>query len=325
MKKQFILVNLLFLLALSTLAQQPTPVATPNLYSRQTLDELKNLQQYVLKDDYAYRQTAFLTNNIGPRLSGSPQAQRAVEYVADEMRKLGLKVQLQELKVPHWVRGEEKADLVEFTGMAKGSTQRIVIAALGGSVATPANGITAEVVVVKDHDELQELGREKIEGKIVLFNVKFDRRLSDANQSGTAYGQVSNYRGGGAIEAAKLGAAAVLVRSAGGSQNRVVHTGMMRYEEGVTKIPAAATTYEDAELIDYLAKQGKVKLKLFMTPQTFPDATSYNVLADFVGTEKPEEIIVVGGHLDSWDLGTGAIDDAAGVAMAMQTVNSIRN
>lgn len=324
MRKTFLFVGILVLLASNIFAQQPIPVATPVLYSEKTLDELKILQQSVLNSDYAYKQTAYLTNNIGPRLSGSPQAQRAVEYVADEMRKLGLEVQLQELKVPHWVRGEEKAELVEFEGMAKGSTQRIVIAALGGSIATDASGLTAEVVVVKDYDELKALGKEKIQGKIVLFNVKFDRRLSDANQAGTAYGQVSNYRGNGAIEAAKLGAVAVLVRSAGGSQNRVVHTGMMRYEDGVTKIPAAATTYEDAELIDYLSKQGKVKLRLLMTPQTFPDATSYNVLADFKGSEKPDEIVIVSGHLDSWDLGTGALDDAVGVAMAMQTVYSLK-
>lgn len=279
---------------------------------------MEKIQQAALSSNYAYDKTAYMTNNIGARLSGSPQAERAVEYVADEMRKLGLEVQLQKLSVPHWVRGEEKGELVEFEGMAKNSTQRIVLTALGGSVATDEQGLTAEVVVVGSYDELNKLGREKIEGKIVLFNVKFDRTLAELNQAGAAYGQVGQYRGGGAVAAAKLGAVAVLVRSAGGSQNRLAHTGMMRYAEGVTQIPAAAVPYEDAELIANLAKNGKVKMKMLLTPKKFPDVVSYNVIADLKGSEKPDEIVVVSGHLDSWDLGTGALDDAVGVAMAMQ-------
>lgn len=323
MNKTFIFV-ILMLLTLNVVAQQPTPAPTPILYTEKTLNELKQIQQAALNSSYAYERTAYLCNNIGPRLSGSAQAQRAVEYVADEMRKLGLEVRLQKLSVPHWVRGEEKAELVEFSGMAPGTTQKIVVTTLGGSIATDVNGLTAEVVVVKNYDELRALGKEKVQGKIVLFDVKFDRVLADSNQAGAAYGQVTAYRGGGAIEAAKLGAVAVLVRSAGGSQNRLVHTGGMRYADGITKIPAAATSYEDAETIAYLAKTGKVRLKLTLTPQTFPNTTSYNVLADLKGSEKPDEIVVVGGHLDSWDLGTGALDDAVGVAMAMQTLFSLK-
>jgi Zn-dependent M28 family amino/carboxypeptidase len=163
-----------------------------------------------------------------------------------------------------------------------------------------------------------------VAGKIVLFNVKFDRRLSELNQAGAAYGQVTPYRGNGANAASRLGAAAVLVRSAGGSQNRIAHTGGMSYAPDVKKIPAAAVSYEDAELMAYLAKTGKVKMKLVLTPQTFPNTISYNVLADLKGSEKPDEIVVVSGHLDSWDLGTGALDDAVGVAMAMQTLYLIK-
>lgn len=225
---------------------------------------------------------------------------------------------MQKLTVPHWVRGEEKGELIEFSGMAKGTTQKIVLVALGGSIATPKNGLTADVVAVKDFDELQKLGRKRIEGKIVLFNYKFDRRVSEAGFGGNAYGQAVQYRGRGAIEAGKLGAVAVLVRSAGGSQNRLAHTGAMRYDSKINKIPAAAVPYEDAEIIAYLVKFGKVKMKLILTPQTLPQTTSYNVIADLKGSEKPDEIIVVSGHLDSWDLGTGALDDAVGVAMAMQ-------
>jgi carboxypeptidase Q len=306
----------LMLLTFSVSAQQPAP--TPMLYTEQTLAELKKLQQSALKSNYAYEQTAYLTNNIGPRLSGSPQAARAVEYVAAEMRKLGLRVQLQELKVPHWVRGEERAELIQFEGMAKDTTQKIVLTALGGSVPTPPNGLVAEVVVVDDFDELQKLGRRNVEGKIVVFNNNFDRRMAEVGYGIQAYGLAGIYRRRGAIEAAKLGAVAALVRSIGGSQNRLPHTGGMGYEDGVPKIPGAALAFEDGELISYLAKKGKVRMRLLLTPKTFPDATSYNVIADLPGTVKPEEIVVVSGHLDSWDLGTGALDDAVGVAMAMQ-------
>jgi Zn-dependent M28 family amino/carboxypeptidase len=311
----------LFLIALliftnSAIAQQTQP--TPVLYSEKTLKDLKRLQSFALGSDYAYNQTGYLSNNIGPRLTGSPQAERAVQYVAEEMRKLGLEVTLQKLDVPHWVRGEERGELVEFEGMAAGTTQKIVLTALGGSVATDEKGLTAEVVVVQSYDELNKLGREKVAGKIVLFNVKFDKTLAELNQAGAAYGQVTQYRGGGAIAAARLGAAGVLVRSAGGSQNRLAHTGGMRYDETVTKIPAAAVSYEDAETMAYLAKGGKLKMKLTLTPKTLPNTTSYNVIADMKGSEKPDEIVVIGGHLDSWDLGTGALDDAVGVAMAMQ-------
>ena len=317
MKQKFTFFSTVFLVfAICANAQQTAP--TPVLYSKKTLDELKQLQSAALRSDYAYKQTAYLTNNIGARLTGSPQAERAVQYVADEMRKLGLIVTLQKLDVPHWVRGEERGELVEFEGMAAGSTQRIVLTALGGSVATDEKGLIADVVVVESYEELNRLGREKVAGKIVLFNVKFDKTLAERDQAGTAYGQVTQYRGGGAIAAARLGAVAVLVRSAGGSQNRLAHTGAMRYDESVPKIPAAAVTYEDAETIAYLAKAGKVRMKLTLTPKTLPNTVTYNVLADLKGSEKPDEIVVVSGHLDSWDLGTGALDDAVGVAMAME-------
>lgn len=311
-----LIVFFILLFNVSNFSQQASP--TPLLYTEKTIAEMKKIQQNALQSEYALKQTAYLSNNIGPRLSGSPQAERAVNYVAEEMRKLGLEVRLQKLTVQHWVRGEEKGELVEFDGMAKGTTQKIVLTALGGSIATDAKGLTAEVVVVNSFDELNALGREKVAGKIVLFNVKFDKTLADLNQAGAAYGQIGAYRGGGANAASRLGAVGVLIRSAGGSQNRLAHTGGMRYAEGVTKIPAAAVAYEDAETIAYLAKMGKVRMRLLLTPQTLPDTTSYNVIADLKGSEKPDEIVVVSGHLDSWDLGTGALDDAVGVAMAMQ-------
>jgi carboxypeptidase Q len=310
------LILFVFIFTAHVFAQQTTP--TPVLYSEKTLADLQKIQQTALQSNYALQQTAYLSNNIGPRLTGSAQAERAVQYVADELRKLGLEVRLQKLSVPHWVRGEEKGELVEFEGMAPGTTQKVVLAALGGSIATDAKGMIGEIVVVNSFDELNALGKEAIQGKIVLFNNKFDREMQNSGFGGAAYGQAVQYRFGGAVAAARLGAVAVLVRSAGGSQNRLAHTGAMGYVDGVTKIPAAAVSFEDAETIAYLAKMGKVKIKLLLTPQTLPDTTSYNVIADLKGSEKPDEVVIVSGHLDSWDLGTGAIDDGCGVALAMQ-------
>ncbi len=316
-KLNFLIVVIFSLIcAFQTAAQQPAP--SPILYSEKTLNELKQIQAAALASDYAYKQTAYLSNNIGARLTGSKQAERAVEYVAAEMRKLGLDVRLQKLTVPHWVRGAETGELVEFAGMAKDTAQKIVLTALGGSIATPSDGLIAEIVVVNNFDELERLGRKKVEGKIVLFNNKFDRTLAEAGFGSEAYRLAQPYRGTGAIAAGRLGAIAVLVRSVGGSQNRLAHTGAMRYDNNVTKIPAAAVSNEDAETIDYLAKMGTVRIKLTLTPQTLPDTTSYNVIADLKGSEKPDEIVIVSGHLDSWDLGTGALDDATGVAVSMQ-------
>jgi hypothetical protein len=233
------------------------------------------------------------------------------------MRKLGLSVRLQKVMVPHWVRGEEHGEIVEFPGMAPGTTQKIVLTALGMSVATPPNGVTADVVVVHSFEELKILGRKGVEGKIVLFNTKFDRELAASGFGLEAYGRAVQFRGGGASAAARLGAIAVLVRSAGASQNRLAHTGALRYADGVPQIPAAAVSFEDAETLAYLANMGKVRVHFTITPKTLPDAESFNVIADLKGTEQPDELVIVSGHLDSWDLGTGAIDDASGVAVSM--------
>lgn len=316
MKTSFIIVSLLLGVAcVAASAQQPSP--TPLLYSPTTLEALVKIRDASLQGDYAYRQTGHLSMNIGPRLSGSAQAAKAVEYVAEEMRKLGLEVRLQKVMVPHWVRGEERGEIVEFPGMAPGTAQRIVLTALGGSVATPADGITADIVVVNDFAELNRLGREGVAGKIVLFNNKFDAAMQSSGFGGAAYGQAVVYRFGAAMAAAPLGAIAVLVRSAGGSQDRLAHTGSMGYADNIQKIPGAAVSFEDAETLAYLARQGKVRVHLTLTPQTLPDAESYNVIADLKGSERPDEVVIVSGHLDSWDLGQGAIDDAAGVAVAM--------
>ncbi|HEY2846172.1 MAG TPA: M28 family peptidase [Pyrinomonadaceae bacterium] len=315
MKKVWVFVVTLVTVCVA-FGQQATP--TPEVFSARTLKELEQLQKASVDSNYAYRRVDYLTNHIGPRLSGSAQAQTAVDYVASEMKKAGLDVRLEKVMVPHWVRGLETGEVVEWDGMAPGTTQKIVLTALGGSVATPAQGITAEVVVANNFDELNALGRAKVAGKIVLFNEKFDRKLAESGFGLQAYGDAVAYRAGGPSAAAKLGAIAVLVRSAGASQNRLVHTGSLRYDPAVTKIPGAAVSYEDAELLASLASTGRVRMHVTLTPQTLPDAPSYNVIGEIRGTEKPDEVVVLGGHLDSWDLGTGAIDDAAGISSAMQ-------
>src|SRR5258708_4466987 len=234
-------VGTLFYLGVDTRAQLSRPAqAQPLQYSPQLVAEIKKVQQAALESDYAYRQLAHLSNNIGPRLSGSPQAQTAVEYVAAELRKLGLEVQLEKVMVPHWVRGEETGALTNYPGMSPNTTQKIVLTALGGSVATPSEGLTAEVVVVNSFDELTALGRGRIAGKIVLFNAKFDQQLADNGFACPAYGQSVIYRAIGASAAARLGAVAALNRSAGGADYRLPHTGALRYAHDAPKIPATS-------------------------------------------------------------------------------------
>jgi carboxypeptidase Q len=284
------------------------------------LQQLSAIKAAALNDDYAYREVTHLTENIGPRPSGSPQARAASEYVAAELRQLGLEVRLQPVMVSHWVRGAETAALVEYPGMVPGTTQKIVLTALGGSSPTPADGLTADVVTVNTFDELQALGHDKVAGKIVLFNEIFDKQKAAAGFAFASYGEAVRYRGAGAKAAADLGAVAALVRSLGNADYRLPHTGYS-FPAG---IPAGAVTAEDTDLIVHLASQGKVRMHLTLTPQKLPDETGYNVVADLKGSEHPEQIVVVSGHLDSWDLGTGAIDDGAGVVIAMETAEILQ-
>ena len=323
----------LYFCALDISAQQ-TPVAasspsaspspTPTVFSPQTLADLKRLQQTALSSDYAYKQVAHLANNIGPRLSGSAQAAKAVEYVAGELRAVGCEVQLERVMVPHWVRGEETAALTQFPGQAENTTQKIVLCALGPSVPTPANGIEANVMAVPNFDALKSMPRDKVAGKIVLFNYPFDKQMAAEGRGNEAYGEAVVYRSDGPSAAARQGAVACLIRSVGGADYRLPHTGLTDYAGDAPKIPAGAVTAEDADLIADLVRQGPVKMKLVLTPQTLPDVESANVIGDIKGSEHPEQVIIVSGHLDSWDLGTGAIDDAAGVAVSMEAANLIQ-
>jgi len=323
MKKTAILICVLSLSAVACSqarqAAQKSGAPAPT-FSGELSEQLQAIRDAALSSDYAWKQLAHLTENIGPRPAGSPQAQAASEYVAAEMRKLGLDARLEPATVSHWVRGEEKAELVEFPGQAEQVKQRLVLTALSGSSATPVEGITAEVVVVHSFDELTALGRDKVAGKIVLYNVVYDERKALAGYSFEAYGEAVVYRARGAKAAAELGSVASLIRSVGGADYRLPHTGWSM----PAPIPAAALASEDADLVDHLASEGRVRMHLTLTPQHLPDTTGYNVVADIKGSEHPEQVIIVSGHLDSWDLGRGAIDDGAGVVISMATAEILQ-
>ncbi|HXZ32947.1 MAG TPA: M20/M25/M40 family metallo-hydrolase [Terriglobales bacterium] len=307
--------NLLF-------SQMQNPIATTQLkpLSPELRNQLIALRDAALNDEYTYEQTAHLTDNIGPRPVGSVQAQGAVEYVADQLRRLGLDVQLEEIKVPHWIRGTETAELVDYPGQIPGVTQKIVLTALGGTVPTSPSGVTAEVVVARSFEDLTTLGRDKVAGKIVLLNFPFDKKKATNGLALEAYEEAVAYRSRGPKAAAELGAAACLIRSVGGADYRLPHTGF----SVPAGIPAAAVTSEDGDLIARLAAQGRIHMHLTLTSETGPDTISYNVIGDLKGGEHPEQVVIVSGHLDSWDLGTGALDDATGVAVAMETAHLVQ-
>ncbi len=265
----------------------------------------KKIIAAALEDKEGLDRLRYLCDQIGPRLSGSPSLERAIQWSAEEMKKAGLtNVQTPPVKVPHWVRGRESATLLAPI------EKPLVMLGLGMSVGTPPEGITAEVVAVSDFDELQQLGKEKVAGKIVLFNPEWK-----------GYGGTVQYRGSGASRAAELGAVATLVRSMTGNSLATPHTGALNYTVGVPKIPAAAITVEDAAMIHRLVKSGApVKVRLMMEARQLPDADSHNVMGEIRGREKPEEVVVLGGHIDSWDLGQGANDDGSGIIATFQAV-----
>jgi len=284
---------------------------------------LAQIRDAAMSSNWAWQRLSELTDRIGPRLSGSPQLAAAISQLAGAMRSLRAQVTLQAVKIPHWVRGEERAELVEYPGRPDGVTQHLQLTALGFSSATPVSGLTAPVIVVHDLAELNQRSAE-VPGNIVLFEARFDQRLADNGFAGVAYAQDGLYRTKGPSAAAALGAAAVLVRSVGGADFRLPHTGVTLWKEGQTAIPAAALAAEDADLVARLAAFGAVTLKLVLTPRTLPDADSSNVIADWPGREKPGEFVIVSGHLDSWDLATGATDDGVGVIAAAAVIDILR-
>ena len=259
----------------------------------------------------------YLANTIGGRLSGSPEAAAAVEWSKRVMEEMGFdRVFLQEVMVPHWVRGEK--EFAQFINSTVIGTEETAICALGGSVGTGADGITAKVVEVHNFEELEQFGRAQIEGKIVFFNRQMDP--TEIN-TGAAYGRAVDQRYKGAQEAAKYGAVGVIVRSMTLSKDFHPHTGSMAYDDNIKKIPAAAISTDGADLLSSLCLYDSAfQFHFKMDCKTLPDVKSYNVIGEIRGSEFPDEIILVSGHLDSWDLGDGAHDDGAGCVQAIEVL-----
>ena len=259
-------------------------------------------------DQFAWDRLAELTDTYGQRLSGSANLSRAIVWAQEAMKKDGLEnVHTERVMVPRWVRGSESLEIVHPPHHV------VPMVGLGGSVATPAAGVEADVIVVANGDELTRRAADA-RGKIVLFNVPY-----------TNYGDTVGYRSGGASLAARVGAVASLVRSVGPIGLRTPHTGGMSYDAGVAKIPTAAIPAEDANRIQRLVNRGiKVRLRLRMESKFDPDAESFNVVGEIRGSEKPEEIVLVGGHFDSWDLGTGASDDGVGCVVTWEAARLMK-
>jgi carboxypeptidase Q len=311
---------LIFTLLTSSAWPQQAPDAALPAAMAAALDRIRDAG---IKDDWAYRRLADLCDKIGPRISGSPQADAAVAQISAALRAEGLSVSLQPVKVPHWVRGEEQVEIIDYPGRPAGVEQRLHATTLGGSIATPAQGISAPVLVVHSFDELRARQGEA-RGKIVVFDVPYNETLAENGRAGAAYGQGVVYRAQGASAAARAGAVAALVRTVGGANYRLPHTGQMNYEQDIAKIPTAALSAEDAMWVSRLAAEGPVTLRVKLRPQTLPEVESHNVIADWPGRERPDDVVIVSGHLDSWDLAQGAIDDGAGVVSAMGAVHLLQ-
>jgi carboxypeptidase Q len=293
------------LFATSLPAQQP-PSNTPLADRYRT--KATQLLATALSDSSAYNRLARLTDTFGPRLSGSASLEAAIDWILAEMKRDGLdNVRGERTMVPHWVRGEESAMLVSPR------PYRLHMLGLGRSIGTPAGGITGEVLVVGSFDEFAKRQAEA-KGKIVLFDAPF-----------VSYGETVRYRGAAASTAARAGAVAALIRSVASNSMQNPHTGAMTYDTTVARIPAAALSVEDAMMLHRMSDRGdKVVVTLRMSAQTLPDAPSRNVVAEIVGSEKPDEVVILGGHIDSWDVGQGAMDDGGGSVAAWEAVRLIK-
>jgi len=261
-----------------------------------------------LTSDRAYARLAHLTDHIGNRLSGSQNLERAIEWAITEMKRDGLdNVRTEKVMVPHWVRGEESLEMLTPV------PRKLQMLGLGNSIATPAEGITADAIVVRSFEELDRLG-EQVRGKIVVYNAPY------AN-----YGASVVYRWEGASRAARYGAVAALVRSITPVSLQTPHTGSMNYDPAQPKIPVAAVTIEVAEYLQRMNDRGdRPRLRLKMEAKFLPDAESANVIAEIKGSEKPDEVVLIGGHFDSWDVGQGAHDDGGGCIVAWETVRLLK-
>ncbi|MFC4720846.1 M20/M25/M40 family metallo-hydrolase [Geojedonia litorea] len=293
-----------------------------NTFGQSDADVMEKIYSTALNKGKSYEWLDYLSNQIGGRLSGSLNAERAVEYTKAELDLLGLdKVWLQPVMVPRWVRGAPEYAYIET---APGKTTTVNICALGGSIATPGGGVKANIIEVKSIEEVSQLGRAAIEGKIVFFNRPMQ---ADLIHTFEAYGGCVDQRGSGAKEAAKYGAVGVIVRSMNLRLDDFPHTGGMSYGDLPSSqyIPAAAISTNDAELLSNMLQLDKnIKFFFRQNCQQLKDVQSYNVIGEITGSEFPNEYIIVGGHLDSWDLGDGAHDDGAGCVQSMEVLRLLK-
>ncbi|OIQ29611.1 MAG: peptidase M28 family protein [Bacteroidetes bacterium MedPE-SWsnd-G2] len=291
-------------------------------YAQDDKEVMASIYKNALTQGESYEWLRHLSNEIGGRLSGSLNAERAVNYTKEELDKLGLdKVWLQPVMVPRWVRGTPEFAFIET---APGKSINVNICALGGSVATPAGGLKANVIEVSSLEELKTLGTEKIKGKIVFFNRPMQ---ADLIHTFEAYGGCVDQRYAGAMEAAKYGASGVIVRSMNLRMDDFPHTGSMSYGDlpNNKRIPSAAISTNDAEkLSSMLGIDSNIKFYFRQNCKQLKDVQSYNVIGEITGSEKPNEYMIVGGHLDSWDLGDGSHDDGAGVVQSMEVLRLLQ-
>lgn len=306
--KKLILVLFTILVTIAVQAQDQAKV-------EQTL---KSIYSTALLDGKSYPWLEHLSNQIGGRLSGSINAERAVEWSKDELEKLGLdKVWLQPVMVPKWIRGTFEYANIETS---PGNIMNVPVCALGGSIATSLSGLRAEVIEVKDFEELRALKKSEVKGKIIFFNRPMQ---ADLINTFTAYSGCVDQRYSGAEEASKMGAVGVIVRSMNLRLDDYPHAGSMSYGDlpNNKRIPAAAISTNGAELLSSMLKLNpKLRFYLKQTCKNLPDVQSYNVIGEIKGSEKPDEIMIVGGHLDSWDLADGSHDDGAGVVQSMEVL-----
>jgi hypothetical protein len=292
------------------------------IFSQNDEEIISTIYSNSLSNGNSYQWLDYLSNEIGGRLSGSLNAEKAVYWTKSEMEQLGLdEVWLQPVMVPKWVRGVPEFAYIETS---PGNTTKVNVCALGGSIATPANGIKAEVIEVSGIEELELLGKKKIENKIVFFNRPMEKTLINTFES---YGGCVDQRYSGAMEAAKYGAIAVIVRSLNLKIDDLPHTGSMTYGnlDVNDRIPSAAISTKDAEVLSSMLKlDSSIKFFLKQNCKQLDDVLSYNVIGEITGSEYPNEFIVVGGHLDSWDLGDGAHDDGAGCVQSMEVLRLLK-
>lgn len=273
------------------------------------------LERRALEDNEAIEILRSLVTTAPKRLAGSPGMHDAEQWAMQKMREIGFdEVRSESVMVPNWQRGVETGAIVGAGGMP------LRVTALGGSIGTPAGGIEAEVVEVRSFEQLQAMGGAA-KGKIVFFNRPMPRAL---RRTGRAYGAAVPQRTNGAVEAAKAGAVFALVRSVTTAIDGHPHTGAMRYVDGVAKVPSAAVATADAEELSKRLKQGPVRVRLELGCKTLPDVEGFNIVGDYRGSQKPDELVLIGGHLDAWDLGTGAHDDGAGVAHCLEAIRLLK-